>query len=201
MIEVRVATAVVLLASVSAVQPAGAQQVGEDPQLPPVGMGTLRQEDIAVRLDAGSVQLRVLPLNELILRLLATDSYSALHSLREARTEEADSVSVLYGGDRELFLVTIFAAVEQAQFDPELLTIISRNRLFRPIRILPTSPLWSQHRLIQRETATAVYVFEDGIAILEPFTVEYGGIRSDQWGSTLRRIERERARIQARIRS
>ena len=200
MIEARFAAAVALLASVAIIQPTSARQVAEDPQLPPLGMGTLRQDDIAVRLDAGNVQLRVLPLNELILRLLASDSYSALHSLREAQTEEADNVAVLYGGDGELFLVTIFAAVEQAQFDPELLTIISRNRLFRPIRILPASPLWNQHRLVQRETATAVYVFEDGIAILEPFTVEYGGIRSDQWGSTLRRIERERARIQARIR-
>ena len=200
MIEVRLTAAVALLASAAAIQPAAAQQVGDDPQLPPLGMGTLRQEDIAVRLDAGSVQLRVLPLNELILRLLATDSYSALHSLREARTEEVDNMSMLYGGDPELFLVTIFAAVEQAQFDPELLTIISRNRLFRPIQILPASPLWNQHRLVQRETATAVYVFEDGIAVLEPFTVEYGGIRSDRWGSTLRRIERERARIQSRSR-
>ena len=53
MSEVRLTAAAALLVSAAAIQSAGAQQVGEDPQLPPLGMGTLRQEDIAVRLDAG----------------------------------------------------------------------------------------------------------------------------------------------------
>jgi len=166
-----------------------------------VGFGSLRQEDVAVHVNAGSIQLRVMPLDELILRLLAPDSYSALHSLRESNAEDIGEIARRNGAvEPGIFLVTVFAAVEQAQFDPEQLTIVSRNRLFRPVGILPMSPLWNQHRLAQRETATAVYVFEDGIAVLEPFTVDYGGVRSDQWGRALQRIERERARIEARIR-
>jgi hypothetical protein len=161
----------------------------------------LRQEDVAVRLDAGGIQLRVMPLNELILRLLAPDSYSALHALRESNAEDIGRIAQRNGSTEPgIFLVTVFAAVEQAQFDPEELTVVSRNRLFRPAGILPMSPLWNQYRLAQRETATAVYVFEDGIAVLEPLTVEYGGVRTDQWGRALQRIERERARIAARIR-
>ena len=51
------------------------------PGLVPAGYGTLRQEDIAVRLTTGTFQLRVLPLDERIIRLLAPDSYAALHRL------------------------------------------------------------------------------------------------------------------------
>ena len=193
--------AVVLLTVCGAAHPCTARQTGEDPSLPPVGFGSLRQEDVAVHVNAGSIQLRVMPLDELILRLLAPDSYSALHSLRESNSEDIGEIARRNGAvEPGIFLVTVFAAVEQAQFDPEQLTIVSRNRLFRPVGILPMSPLWNQHRLAQRETATAVYVFEDGIAVLEPFTVDYGGVRSDQWGRALQRIERERARIEARIR-
>ena len=184
-----------------AAHPCTARQTGEDPSLPPVGFGSLRQEDVAVRVDAGSIQIRVMPLDELILRLLAPDSYSGLHALRESRSEDIGEIARRNGAaEPGIFLVTVFAAVEEAQFDPEQLTIVSRNRLFRPVGILPTSALWNQHRLAQRETASAVYVFEDGIAVLEPFTVDYGGVRSDQWGRALQRIERERARIEARIR-
>ncbi len=98
------------------------------------------------------------------------------------------------------FLVTVFGMQDQAVFDPERLVIISRNRLFRPIAILPITPLWNQHRVSQRETAAAIYLFENGIAMLEPFTVESDGVRSDQWERSLRRIERERAKIANRRR-
>ncbi len=191
---------VTLLAVSGAAHPCTARQAGEDRSLPPVGFGTLRQEDVAVRVDAGDIQLRVMPLDELILRLLAPDSYSALHALREANSADIGKITQRGAAEPGIFLVTVFASVEQAQFEPEQLTIVSRNRLFRPAGILPMSPLWNQHRLAQRETATAVYVFEDGIAVLEPFTVDYGGVRTDQWGRALQRIERERARIAARIR-
>ncbi len=190
----------ILVAGSSAVLPCHARQAADSPQLPPVGLGSLRQEDIAVRVDAGGIQIRVLPLNELIIRLMAPDSYAALHALREAKAKALVDVRGRYGTEPEIFLVTIFATVEQAQFDPEQLTLISRNRFFRPISILPNSPQWNEHRLTQRETASAVYAFESGIALLEPFTVDYGGLRSDQWAQTLRRVERERARIEARIR-
>jgi hypothetical protein len=168
----------------------------QDEQLPPPGKGTLRQDEVAVLLDAGAVHFRVMPLEESILRLLAPDSYASLHALREAYQGEMRDAAAQYGLTEPVgFLVTVFGLEPLAQFDPEQLTIISRNRLFRPLRILPITPLWNQHRISQRETAAAVYVFETGIALLEPFTVEYAGVRSDQWRQSLRRIERERARI------
>ena len=196
----RLASVILLAVSVAA-PPCTARQTGEDTSLPPAGFGTLRQDDVAIRVDAGDIQLRVMPLDELILRLLAPDSYSALHALREANSADIAEIAQRNGAaEPGVFLVTVFASVEQAQFEPEQLTIVSRNRLFRPAGILPMSPLWNQRRLAQREVATAVYVFDDGIAVLEPFTVDYAGVRTDQWGRALQRIERERARIAARIR-
>lgn len=168
----------------------------QDQQLPPPGKGTLHQDEVALLMDAGAVQFRIMPLEEAILRLLAPDSYASLHALREAYGDEMRGAAAQYGVTEPLgFLVTVFGVEPLAQFDPEQLMIISRNRLFRPLRILPITPLWNQHRISQRETAAAVYVFEPGIALLEPFTVEYAGLRSDEWRQSLRRIERERARI------
>ena len=174
-------------------RPTTAQQ---DSTLPPVGLGTLRQDDIAVRIDAGDVLVRIIPLDERLLRLLASDSYSSLASLRRAHAAEIAEAGARAVVDRpSVFLVTMFGVEDQVMFDPERLTVTSRNRLFRPIAILARSPQWHQNRLSQRETATALYVFEDGIEIFEPFTVEYAGLRSDRWAQTLRRVERERARI------
>src|SRR5262249_22037214 len=97
-----------------------------------------------------------------------------------------------------LFVVTFFGLQPQAQISPEDVTIASRNRLFRPLDILPLSPLWSQLRLNQRETATAVYVYEEGIASLESMTVSYGGFSSSDWDASLRILNEERARVGAR---
>ena len=176
---------------------AGAQDA--DDRLPPPGLGSLRQEDLAVRLDGANVEIRLMPLDELILRLLAPDSYRSLHALREMNATEIRRSAERFGVMEPVtFLVTVFGKQEQAPFDPEQVGIISRNRLFRPIGILPVTPLWNQQRVSQRETAAAVYVFETGIAMLEPFTAEYVDVTSDQWTQSLRRIERERARIASR---
>ncbi len=170
-----------------------------DDLLPPPGLGSLRQEDLAVRLHGPNVEIRLMPLDELILRLLASDSYRSLHALRETKDAEMGRLAERFGVVEPVaFLVTVFGKQEQAAFDPEQVTIISRNRLFRPIGILPITPQWNQRRVSQRETAAAVYVFEPGIAMLEPFTAEYVGATSDQWTQSLRRVERERARIASR---
>ena len=164
--------------------------------LPPVGKGRLRQDDLAVGIETGNVRFRILPLDEGILRLLAPDSYTSPHAVRETRADEIGQAALRRGvTEPVVFFVTVFGMREQAPFDPDQLVITSRNRLFRPIAIIPVTPLWNQHRISQRETAGAIYVFESGIAMLEPFTVDYAGVRSDQWARSLRLIERERARI------
>ncbi len=165
----------------------------------PAGFGTLRQDQIAIRLDTRTVQFRILPMSEATIILMAPDSYGPLHRLRQTRAAEiADAAGRMGVATPGVFLVTAFSVEDQAPFDPEQLTITSRNRFFRPMAILPLSPLWSQHRLTQRETATAIFVYEDGIDLFAALTVEYAGVVSHQWTQTLPLVERERARVTAR---
>lgn len=167
--------------------------------LPPAGFGTLRQSDVAVRLETATLQLRLLPLHEGIIRLLAPDTYTSLHRLRQSKENQIREVARRYGiRDPAVFIVTFFAQQDRARFEPEILTITSQNRFFRPLEILPLSPLWNRRQLNQRETATAVYIYEDGIRLLDPFEVAYDGVSSARWERSLRTLDRERASVLAR---
>jgi hypothetical protein len=191
-----------LLAACAPARPAGAQVAPDSAPLPPAGYGTLRQDDVAVHLATPTVEIRLLPVDESVIRLLASDSYQSLRALRETRAAEIERAATRLGIRRPgLFLVTFFGLAPQAAFTPDDLTLTSRNRFFRPAAILPLSPRWSELRLSQRETATALYLYEDGIALDEPFVASYGGVLSDRWGETIRRLERERSRVNARASS
>jgi hypothetical protein len=184
----------VLLAGVAA-----AQDTTATPGLVPAGYGTLRQEDIAVRLTTGTFQLRVLPLDERVIRLLAPDSYTALHRLVASMAPRIAAAAQQAGLRAPMvFLVTFFGLQEQARFVAEDVTITSRNRFFRPIAVLPITPRWDEQQLRQRETASAVYVYEDGIALFEPFSVSYNGITSNDWEQALPTLDSERAAVLAR---
>lgn len=180
---------------------ARAQERPDTTTYPPAGYGTLRQEDVAIDLRSGPVQIRVIPLDQHVIRLLAPDTYASLQRLLEERRTGADSLALRYGvHSPTLFLVSFFGLQDQARFEPELLTVTSQNRLFRPVEILPLSPLWYGRQLTQRQTATAIYLFEDGIRVLDPFEVAYDGVTNRQWERILRTLERERASVLARAR-
>jgi hypothetical protein len=167
--------------------------------LPPAGFGTLRQDDIALHLRSSNVELRLLPLDENIIRLLAPDAYQSLHSLLDLRSADVTRVAGAAGIRRPgVFLVTVFGLAPRAVFDPEDVTITSQNRFFRPAAIVPLTPRWSEQRLDQRETASALYLFEDGIALTEPLAVSWAGAVNEQWQETVRLLERERTRVSAR---
>lgn len=167
--------------------------------LPPAGYGSLRQDHLAVSLRGPTFLVRMLPLHEGIIRLLAPDAYESLHRLVESRRGEIEAAARRNGViNPALFLITAFGLEKDAAFDPEGLTITSRNRFFRPLAILPLSAQWNQYRLKPRETARAIFLYDGTFPILEPFEVAYGGVVSDQWDTTLGLVERERARVEAR---
>lgn len=177
-------------------RPVGAE---EDQGLPPAGYGTLRQEDVSLRLRAPSLQIQIVPLHEGVIRLLATDTYTSLHRLVESRRAEIDDAASRWGTQApRVFLVTFFGLEPGARFSPDDLVIGSQSRLFRPLAIIPLSPLWNNHQLNQRETARALYVFDEGIRLLDPFTVEYATARTTAWEQVLRILEGERASVLAR---
>ena len=171
--------------------------LGDD--LPPAGYGTLRQESVSLRVRTDRVQIQVVPLDERVIRLLAPDTYNSLHRLTRSKEAEVEVAARRNGlRDPTLFLVTFFGLQPDARFSPEDLTVTSQNRLFRPIDILPLSPLWSGHQISQRETAMAIYLYGDGIRVLDPFVVEYALIRNDSWEQILRVLDAERASVLAR---
>jgi hypothetical protein len=171
----------------------------QESDLPPAGYGTLRQEQVSVGLQSDAVQIQVVPLDEGIIRLLAQDTYNSLHRLRESKAEEIEQTATRYGMRQpQLFLVTFFGLQQEARFEPEDLMVMSQNRMFRPLHIMPLSPTWSGRQLNQRETATAVYLYDEGIRITGPIVVEYNVTRSRRWEQILRVVDRERAAVLSR---
>jgi hypothetical protein len=165
----------------------------------PAGYGTLRRDDIAVRLATGTIEVQVLPLDEQVIRLLAPDTYRSLTEL--VRSRAADLTDAAARGSTQnptLVMVTFLGVVPQARFNPEDLTITSRGRLFRPIGIVPLSPTWSSFQLDARQQAAAIYLFDPGISFAEQLTVSSQGLSSDAWSHSLRLLDQERARVRAR---
>ncbi|UCD23281.1 MAG: hypothetical protein JSW51_09510 [Gemmatimonadota bacterium] len=173
--------------------------VPEIDNLPPVGYGTLGQEDISITLVGPDFTVGFIPLNESIIRLLRPDTYNSMRRLRQSKGEEIAETARRYGiREPAVFFVSFFARGQQARFNPEALTITGQNRSFRPIAMLANSRAFSDRQLSQRETATAVYVYEDGLRLADPFTLSYEGQSSNQWEVIIRLLERERAAVDAR---
>jgi hypothetical protein len=165
----------------------------------PAGYGTLRRDDVVVRLATGTIEVQVLPLDEQVTRLLAPDTYRSLTQLVQSRAAEIAEAAARGGTEHPtLVMVTFLGVVPQARFNPEDLTITSRGRLFRPIGIVPLSPTWSSFQLDARQQAAAIYLFEPGISVREQLTVSYQGQSSDVWTHSLRLLDQERARVKAR---
>ena len=119
--------------------------------------------------------------------------------MRQSRGDEIAETARRYGiREPAIFFVSFFGRGQQARFNPEALTITGQNRSFRPIAMLANSRAFSDRQLSQRETATAIYIYEDGIRLADPFTLSYEGRSSNQWEVIIRLLERERVAVDAR---
>jgi hypothetical protein len=78
------------------------------------------------------------------------------------------------------------------------LVITSAGRDFRALEVLPLSSGFGEQRLRQRETQSAIYLFDDSIELDQPLTVTFQNVRNDTWDQILPRVERERALVRAR---
>lgn len=171
--------------------------------LVPAGFGTLRQDDLALRLDVFSLQVRALALEESILRTLAPDSYRALLGLRESQRDQLGAIARRTGATQFSLWYVSFFSVEpgETRFSPMDLVITNVGRDFRPLGVMPLTPGFGQHRVRQRETHSAVYVFDGQLNANQPLVVTYETARNGDWAATLQRIERERLLIRSRARS
>lgn len=183
-------------AALAAVPPSLLAQAGD---LPPAGYGTLRQDQVGVRLVTGQVMVRALPLDERVIRLLAPDAYQSLHELVQSRSAAIAAAARAAGSDSaSLFMVTFFALEPRTQFSPDQIYVTSQGREFRPLAILPLTSGFAEKRIDQRQQAAAIYVFEAGIEVLRPFTVAYGDSTSDAWEQSLQLLDAERSRARSR---
>jgi hypothetical protein len=194
-----------LLSGCSAALDAGAEEgvasgaaAGQARAMVPVGYGSLRQDDATMSIRSGAVLVKVTPLDEATIRLLAPDTYTRLNALRESRSEEAER-RVLRSP--ELFLASFFSYEPDVPFQPEDLQLLHQARLMRPAAILPVSSGWGRQRLAQQETQMAVYVYEGPVEYDQSITLRYGTSESEEWRQVIPRLESERARVLARVRS
>jgi hypothetical protein len=165
----------------------------------PPGFGTLRQDDIAVRLDLSGLAVRAIPLDESVIRLLTPDSYRALRELQESNKGSISAVTRRMGGQRpDLWYVSFYGVEPDVHFSPMELIITSGGRDFRALDIIPLSSGFGEERLRQRETQSAIYLFDEAIDLDQPLTVTFQTQTNSGWEQTLQLIERERALVRAR---
>jgi len=165
----------------------------------PVGFGTLRQDDIAIRIELQGLIVRAIPLDESLIRLLTPDSYRALRDLQESNKQAIAAVTRRTGGrPPDLWYVSFYGVQPDVHFSPMELVITSSGRDFRALEVLPLSSGFGEQRLTQRETQSAIYLFDDAIDLDQPLTVTFQNVRNDDWEQILTRVERERALVRAR---
>ena len=179
---------------------AAANDSGSTASLVPPGYGSLRQDDIAVRLQLTNVQVKAIPLDEGVIRLLSPDSYRALRDLQESRRTEVAALARRYGLQQyRLWYVSYFGLAPEARFSPNELTLTNNGRDFRPLEILPVTAGFGENRLKQRETQSALYLFDGALDVNQPVIVRAEtATDADSWANALRRIERERALVRSR---
>jgi hypothetical protein len=196
---VRRAWAALLLAAAPALAQEG--QGALDP-LPPPGFGSLNQSDLALGVRSEELDIRLVPLDERVTRLLSRDSYESLRSLVHSRRPSIDSVARMSGVSRPgLALVTFFGLRSGARFDPQTLTLLIRNQIYRPLGIVPFTPRFTSQQLEVREQVSGIYLFEEQLPVNEAFSFSYQGRTSEDWQNKQRAIDRERARVSSRARA
>jgi hypothetical protein len=171
-----------------------------DPALVPAGYGTLRQEDVNLRLQYLSLLVRLLPLDESVIRTLSPDAYQTLRELLASRREEIDAIARRYALARPRLWLVSFHGVEQGEtrFSPLEITVRSGGRDFRPVDAVPLTPGFGAQRLGQRETQAALYVFDGALDVNQPMAVSFQTAQSSGWDAIVRRVERERSLIRSR---
>jgi hypothetical protein len=167
-----------------------------------VSYGTLNQNDLALRVRNEDVEIRFVPLDAKVTRLLANDAFQSLRSLVETRRRSIDSVASRAGvTEPGLALVSFFGLRPETRFDPQTLTVRLRNRALQPLGIIPINARFTSHQLDQREQASAIYLFEEDLPVDDSFSLSYGALISEDWQTKQSLIDRERARVSARTRA
>ena len=178
---------------------AGAARDTTSPGLIPAGFGSLKQDDISIRFQLRGLLVRATPLDETIIRVLAPDSYRSLRERRESERDRIAALAARYGvRGFSVWSISFYGLEPDVRFSPMDVVISSVGRDFRPIELIPLTSGFGENRLDQRDTQSALYLFDDAIDVNQPLTVMVETTRNAGWQETLRVIERERALVRSR---
>jgi hypothetical protein len=168
----------------------------------PPGYGTLKQDDISIRVRQFGLQVRAIPLDESVIRVLSPDSYRALSELVRSQQGRLEEIRRRTAFARlSVWYVSFFGVeVGEARYSPMELIVTNVGRDFRPVDVIGLSPGFGQQRVRQREVQNALYVFDGQLDVNQPLVLAYETSRSSEWASVLERIERERALVRSRSR-
>ena len=165
----------------------------------PAEFGSLKQDDISIRFQLRGLLVRATPLDESIIRVLARDSYRSLRERRESERDRIAALAARYGvRGFSVWSISFHGLEPDVRFSPMDVVVSSAGRDFRPVEIIPLTTGFGENRLDQRDTQSALYLFDDAVDVNQPLTVMVETVRSSGWAEALRLIERERALIRSR---
>lgn len=182
---------------------AHSQDVG-DPMgtMPPMGLGSLTQDQMSLGIANSQLTVRFEPLNERLLRLLAPDAYRALSAMIASRRAAIDSVSRNSGASQPgLMLVTVYGNVADVRFDPTLIGVSVNARRIEPVGIIPLDANFSRQQLARQSVGMGLFVFSEELPVYSPMVFTYGTAAAEGWTQKIPTLDRELARVSARARS
>ena len=173
-----------------------------DPNWVPVGFGTLRQDDLALKVSpATGLQVRAIPLDERVIRLLSPDSYRSLRELLSSKDRELLAVKERNRlPSYSIWYVSFFAQEQgETRFSPQEFIISNTGRDFRPLDMLPIKPGFGEYRLRQRDVQSALLIFDGQLDVNQPLSALMESTPSaTDWNRVIQRIERERSLVRSR---
>jgi hypothetical protein len=179
-------------------------QEAPDPMgtMPPMGLGSLTQEQISVSIANSQLTIRFQPLNERLLRLLAPDAYRALAGMIASRANAIDSIS-RYSGTTQpgLMMVTVYGNVPDVRFDASSVGVSVNSVRIDPVGIIPLNANFSRQQLPRQAVGQGLYVFAEELPVYSPMVFTYGSVAVEGWAQKVPTLDRELARVSARARS
>ena len=169
------------------------------PGLIPAGFGSLKQDDISIRFQLRGLLVRATPLDESIIRVLAPDSYRSLRDRRDSERDRIGALAARYGmRGFSIWSISFHGLEPDVRFTPMDVVISSGGRDFRPIELIPLTTGFGENRLDQRDTQSALYLFDAAIDVNQSLTMMVETTRSAGWDEVLRLVERERVLVRSR---
>ena len=159
----------------------------------PSRSGSLRQDQISIRMMAGDLRIEVTPLADWVLEAAAPDTRGRLVRIAQAHGPELARRSG--AGEPALFLVSFSSARAGTGFQPDDLHLVSRGLRERPLAITAITPGWGSQRLSQQASEVAVYAYDGGLDLSRELTVAYQGVENSSWSNKAAVIEAERGKI------